>query len=66
MLKTIKGLYISSRMFPYLGQLIIVFPFYAILLTNGFIDSSYSLFLILPFIGIKVIDIVITVLGLGG
>jgi 4-hydroxybenzoate polyprenyltransferase len=51
MLKTIEGLYRASRRFPYLEQLIIVFPFYAILTVNGFINSSYSLLLILPFIG---------------
>ncbi len=52
MLKTIEGLYRASRRFPYLEQLIIVFPFYAILTMNGFINSPFSLLLILPFIGV--------------
>jgi 4-hydroxybenzoate polyprenyltransferase len=51
-LKTIKGFYKASRMFPYLEQLILVFPFYAILAFNGFITSAYSLVLILPFMGV--------------
>ena len=52
MIKTIEGLYRASRRFPYLEQLILVFPFYAILTMNGFINSPYSLLLILPFIGV--------------
>jgi hypothetical protein len=51
MLKTIEGLYRASRRFHYLEQLIIVFPFYAIFNLNRFINSPYSLLLILPFIG---------------
>lgn len=52
MIKTIEGLYRATRMFPYLNQLIFVFPFYAILVVNGLVDSVYSLLLVLPFMGI--------------
>jgi 4-hydroxybenzoate polyprenyltransferase len=51
MIKTLEGLYRAARMFPYLNNLIMVFPFYAILAVNGHIDSAYSLLLVLPFIG---------------
>jgi 4-hydroxybenzoate polyprenyltransferase len=47
-----EGLYRAARKFPYLNNLIMVFPFYMILFVNGFINSAYSLLLILPFIGI--------------
>lgn len=51
MMKTIKGLYRAARMFPYLNNLIMIFPFYAILAVNGYINSAYSLLLVLPFMG---------------
>ncbi|MGO9387447.1 MAG: UbiA family prenyltransferase [Methanobacterium sp.] len=49
---TVKGLYKAARIFPYLEQLILVFPFYAILAFNGFITSAYSLVLVLPYMGV--------------
>jgi 4-hydroxybenzoate polyprenyltransferase len=51
MIKTIEGLYRAARMFPFLNNLIMVFPFYMILFVNGYINSAYSLLLVLPFIG---------------
>jgi 4-hydroxybenzoate polyprenyltransferase len=54
MLTTVKGLYMAARKFPYGQYLITVFPFYAILILNGFINSLYSLLLLLPFIAVMV------------
>ncbi|MDD1774509.1 MAG: UbiA family prenyltransferase [Methanobacterium sp.] len=51
MIKTMEGLFRAARMFPYLNNLIMVFPFYMILFVNGYINSAYSLLLVLPFIG---------------
>lgn len=52
MFQTIEGFYRAARRFPYLEQLIVVFPFYAILMASGVISSPYTLVLVFPFVGI--------------
>lgn len=49
-LKKVKGLYLSSRKFPYYGYLITVFPIFCILISNGFINSLNSLLMLFPFV----------------
>lgn len=44
------GIKAMSRMFPYGGYLITVFPFFAVLIHGGLITSPWSFLLIVPFI----------------
>lgn len=50
MLRNIRGLSESARTFPYEQYLITSFPFFVILLVQGFDISLYSILLLLPFI----------------
>lgn len=49
-LNSLKAVKASTRVFPYSAYLLVLFPFFAILIHEKLIDSAWSLFFIVPFI----------------